>query len=335
MTKEETLLQLTPQEREQRNQLFEELLKRQKDIIWEQLKKLYRENPNLADECRSQLYYQLYVYLEDALTAENEEGYVVQCLKNCLNTIYAHRKKDPLVFPEWLEHYPDTIHPCVEDQADAAAIASALEQIPAMYATVFEQREQGYSYQEIADREGISCENARQRRVTARKLILSILSGLLLVILALATAMAVSPVRRFLQNYHLNDFGRGSEVSYERDFREKGYLHGRYNYLPEGYVLADETEYIGWQILVYRNADGDEIVCDTQRFREGRADIILNTENAVIEEVAVGNTEGMYLEMQNGDIALQWVTGKYVNSIFMPERLGKEELLRVAESRGP
>ena len=289
----------------------------------------------MADECRSQLYYQLYVYLEDALTAENEEGYVVQCLKNCLNTIYAHRKKDPLVFPEWLEHYPDTIHPCVEDQADAAAIASALEHIPAMYATVFEQREQGYSYQEIADREGISCENARQRRVTARKLILSILSGLLLVILALATAMAVSPVRRFLQNYHLNDFGRGSEVSYERDFREKGYLHGRYNYLPEGYVLADETEYIGWQILVYRNADGDEIVCDTQRFREGRADIILNTENAVIEEVAVGNTEGMYLEMQNGDIALQWVTGKYVNSIFMPERLGKEELLRVAESRGP
>lgn len=222
-----------------------------------------------------------------------------------------------------------------KDQADAAAIASALEHIPAMYATVFEQREQGYSYQEIADREGISCENARQRRVTARKLILSILSGLLLVILALATAMAVSPVRRFLQNYHLNDFGRGSEVSYERDFREKGYLHGRYNYLPEGYVLADETEYIGWQILVCRNADGDEIVCDTQRFREGRADIILNTENAVIEEVAVGNTEGMYLEMQNGDIALQWVTGKYVNSIFMPERLGKEELLRVAESRGP
>lgn len=134
---------------------------------------------------------------------------------------------------------------------------------------------------------------------------------------------------------HLNDFGRGSEVSYERDFREKGYLHGRYNYLPEGYVLADETEYIGWQILVYRNAAGDEIVCDTQRFREGKADIILNTENAVIEEVAVGNTEGMYLEMQNGDIALQWVTGKYVNSIFMPERLGKEELLLVAESRGP
>ena len=324
MTKEERLLQLTPKEREQRNQLFDELLERQNQHIEYVLEELFQGNTNTKDECRSQLYCHLYLYLEDVLAAKKEKAYVEQCLKNCLNTIYAQRKKDPLVFPEQLERYPDTIHPCVEDQADAAA-----------YATVFEQREQGYSYQEIADREGISCENARQRRVTARKLILSILSGLLLVILALATAMAVSPVRRFLQNYHLNDFGRGSEVSYERDFREKGYLHGRYNYLPEGYVLADETEYIGWQILVYRNADGDEIVCDTQRFREGRADIILNTENAVIEEVAVGNTEGMYLEMQNGDIALQWVTGKYVNSIFMPERLGKEELLRVAESRGP
>lgn len=335
MTKEERLLQLTPKEREQRNQLFDELLERQNQHIEYVLEELFQGNTNTKDECRSQLYCHLYLYLEDVLAAKKEKAYVEQCLKNCLNTIYAQRKKDPLVFPEQLERYPDTIHPCVEDQADAVAVASALEQIPAMYATVFEQREQGYSYQEIADREGISCENARQRRVTARKLILSILSGLLLVILALATAMAVSPVRRFLQNYHLNDFGRGSEVSYERDFREKGYLHGRYNYLPEGYVLADETEYIGWQILVYRNAAGDEIVCDTQRFREGKADIILNTENAVIEEVAVGNTEGMYLEMQNGDIALQWVTGKYVNSIFMPERLGKEELLRVAESRGP
>ena len=93
MTKEERLLQLTPKEREQRNQLFDELLERQNQHIEYVLEELFQGNTNTKDECRSQLYCHLYLYLEDVLAAKKEKAYVEQCLKNCLNTIYAQRKR--------------------------------------------------------------------------------------------------------------------------------------------------------------------------------------------------------------------------------------------------
>lgn len=167
----------------------------------------------------------------------------------------------------------------------------------------------------------------------ARKVILSLVAAVLLISIVTVSATAFfNPIQKLMEVFNIRDFGEGSDITYSENYGEVGWLNGTYKFVPKGFELETNDVDDIHQWMVYRNAKGDELVSSTMKV-EGSIST-LNTEDTELEEIRIGNAYGQYLRDKNDYQEIQWVTGKYVNSLSVENMAAsKADLIKMAKSR--
>lgn len=174
-----------------------------------------------------------------------------------------------------------------------------------------------------------------QKKGHGRKVILSLLAAVLLIALLTVSAVAAfSPVENVLEAFHIRDFGTGSQLLYSKNDEEGGWLHGSYTFVPKGFSLKTEENSDTLQWVVYKNDKGDELISSTMIAEDSISTLNTEGEGIELEPVNIGSVQGYYLKDKNGYQEIQWVTGKYLNSLSVDNMaVNKDVLLKMARSR--
>lgn len=98
-------------------------------------------------------------------------------------------------------------------------------------------------------------------------------------------------------------------------------------YLPQGYELVEEKYYGKDFDCLYRNAQGDEI--EYRQFTAGGGELRVDTEDAYIEKVYVGDREAMYYENKGNHYLL--FVDEYHYYLFCGQ-ISKDELIKMTSS---
>lgn len=170
------------------------------------------------------------------------------------------------------------------------------------------------------------------RSKAGKKLVLAL--GIMIVLVALLTVsvVAFNPFKKFFEIFNIHDYTKGSEISYSETYYNNAYLHGTYSFLPENYHLKEERFGKNYHEQYFESNEGKIIHASTLLAEDTIS--VLNTEKSNPEEVRVGEDKGLYLKTKEDFQILQWVTGRYVNSIDTDDdNIRLDTLRKMAESR--
>ncbi len=99
------------------------------------------------------------------------------------------------------------------------------------------------------------------------------------------------------------------------------------SYIPEGYVILDETNIQYENTIIYVDEEGTEIYYSQTLLTQGEA--ILDTENTVTQTMLIGSQE-VSLIANKGITQIYWHDS--FSSFSLVGKIGESELLKMAES---
>ncbi|HBT65677.1 MAG TPA: hypothetical protein DEB10_13555, partial [Ruminococcaceae bacterium] len=100
-------------------------------------------------------------------------------------------------------------------------------------------------------------------------------------------------------------------------------------YIPEGYVLKTREELNMAYLCEYVNDDGSDLIYNQMLFNESK--MMIDTEGTVTEDIMINGIIGIFFNNKGYDNII-WNDGVYIYYISGFSELGKDELLKFAES---
>jgi len=157
----------------------------------------------------------------------------------------------------------------------------------------------------------------------------------IIVIMAMSgTVLSVKALRNPIVNFFIEVYEKFSRVVFQIDNPDESTLteieeYFTPQYIPEGYVLKTREELNMAYLCEYVNDDGSDLIYNQMLFNESK--MMIDTEGTVTEDIMINGIIGIFFNNKGYDNII-WNDGVYIYYISGFSELGKDELLKFAES---
>ena len=155
------------------------------------------------------------------------------------------------------------------------------------------------------------------------------------VLIALSTTVfSVKALREPLVNFFIDVHESFSRVIFQNDNPAVPALtkieeYFTPHYIPEGYLLNKKEEFDTVASYEYKNENGNDLAFSQAILNGSR--MTIDTEDSFTENITINETTGIFFSNKGYDNII-WNDGVYIYYISGISELGRDELIRIAES---